>query len=92
MPAYRYIANIDLRVWAAAWLVVGLLCLVQAWMVDDRWAFAAQMTLLWVWAMFTMAAVGPQAPRALVAGIIWATLGGFVLILSGWPESPRPKE
>lgn len=88
-PSYRIILYVDLRIWAAAWLVVGLLCLVQAWMVDDRWAFASQMTLLWTWAAFTVAAVGPQAPRAIIGAVIWATFGGFVLVLSGWPESPR---
>ena len=88
-PSYRIILLIDLRIWAVLWLAVGLLCLLQAWMTDDRLAFTAQITLLWIWAMFTILAVGPQAPRAIIGAIIWTTFGGFVLILSGWPEAPR---
>jgi hypothetical protein len=88
-PSYRVILYLDLRIWAAAWLIVGVLCLIQAWMTDDRWAFASQMSLLWIWAAFTLAAIGPQAPRAIIGAVIWATFGGFVLILSGWPEQPR---
>jgi hypothetical protein len=90
-PSYRVILYVDPMVWAAAWLAVGLLCLVQAWMRDDRWAFAAQISLLWVWATLTILAIGPQAPRAIIGGLIWATFGGFVLVIAGWPEAPQPE-
>jgi hypothetical protein len=89
VPSYRVILYVDLRIWAAVWLAVGLACLVQAWMVDDRWGFSAQVTLLWVWAALTLAAVSSHAPRAVTGAVVWSTFGGFVLILSGWPEAPH---
>jgi hypothetical protein len=88
-PSYRVILYVDPAVWATLWLAVGIACLVQAWMRDDRWAFAAQITLLWIWATLTIFAVGPQAPRAIIGALVWATFGGFVLVIAGWPEAPR---
>jgi hypothetical protein len=71
--------------WAVALLVVGVLCGVQAWMDDDRPAFAAAMGVKVVMLLLTLAA-WPEAGVQIVRNVvIWATLAMFVAVMSRLP-------
>lgn len=86
--ALAYLAHVaPLWVWAALWIIVGMLCLVGAFLRHDRWAFAA--------AMFIKVLVGITSlfgwwfgaiERGYVSAAIWLALAGWIYIISTWPE------
>jgi hypothetical protein len=92
-PAYRafivagryLVGGRPLLPWAVALLAVGVLCGVQAWMDDDRPAFAAAMGVKVVMLLLTLAA-WPGAGRGIVRSVdMWATLAMFVAVMSRLP-------
>lgn len=91
-PAYRVLLAAGwLRpVWATAWALVGLVCLVGAvFQRADRWGFAAAIGIKLLWALGLLAAWPLGAPRGWLNGEVWLTLAGFVGIISAWPEPVR---
>lgn len=93
-PAYSVVVVVlPLWGWALAFLLVGITCLVQAWMRNDYVAFGAALTLKTLWLVFLLAAL----PRA---GIIssgrlisfWLIITGMVLLASRWPEPSRGRK
>lgn len=79
------------RVWGVAWLTVGAICLIQAWMVRDRVAFAAAIALKIAWgACFAGSWILFHTYRGYLSPVIWFTLAAFIGILSGWAEPIPP--
>jgi hypothetical protein len=97
-PNYRIILSVaPPALWATVWAAVAVVCLIQAWMADDRLAFTSLIALLWIWSVMTLLALTQPIPQAattgiLLGGVVWSTFGGFVLVIAGWPEVPRAGE
>ncbi len=87
-PTNIYLASIlPLWVWAIPWAVTGAICLVQAFAVRDRLAFAAAAALKILWAMVTTCGgFAGVIPQAYWGTTIWVALAGVVMRISGWPE------
>ncbi len=88
----RFVADIaPLWAWAALWLVVGLLCMWQAWICADRAAYAAAIFVKIVWgALFVAGGIIAGIPRAYVGALIWWAFAGLVAVIATWPE-PEPE-
>jgi len=88
-PAYLVLSDLaPLWAWAAAWAVSGAVCWVQAFVRQDRIAFALA-TAMW-WAYGLAAIVGYFTgvnPRGWVAAGIWILFGGWLNLIATWPES-----
>lgn len=84
----RWTADVaPLWLWATVWGVVGLICFVQAWMDNDRVAFAAAIAVKVVWGgLFIAGAIAVGLERAYVGAAVWLALAAFVAIISTWPE------
>lgn len=91
VPLYKYADTIaPLQVWGVAWITVGVLCLVHAFKVSDRVAFAAATMLKVAYglvAIFGWLLAG--VPRGYLAAAVWIAFAGFVTIIATWPEADR---
>lgn len=73
--------------WAAAWAVVGLVCLWYAFARRDRWGFTAAIGLKVGWGILNFAGwVVDGVERGYVSTAIWLAFAGWVWIVNGWPE------
>lgn len=88
IPAYKAIIAIaPLAVWAALWLLVGMVCAVSAFLEDDRWGFAGAIGVKVVWATgFYAAWLVYDVPRAWLAAATWFVLAALVYDIAGWGE------
>jgi hypothetical protein len=90
-PTFLFLIRLmPIWVWAAIWGAVGVACLVQAFMYSDRIAFAAASALKICFGLVYLLgfAVG-EVPRGYVSAGIWLAFGGWVMIISTWPEAGR---
>lgn len=90
-PTYAFMATVlPLWGWAALWGVVGLMCLVQAFMANDLPAFVASSAMNVGWACVHLAGffVG-EVPRGYVSAVIWLGYAGFVQVIASWAEPVR---
>jgi hypothetical protein len=87
-PAFVFIAGIvPLWAWATLWLVVGLLCLVGAFVREDSFAWAAAMLLKVLWgSVFLTGWWLAGLERGWVSAAIWLCSAALVALLAGWPE------
>jgi hypothetical protein len=75
-------------VWVGMWVAVGLTCLVQAFAIRDRIAFAAATMLKVLWG--TVYLVGwmlLNLPRGQVGAVVWLALAGVTVLIAGWREN-----
>jgi hypothetical protein len=80
-PTYRVIIGIaPLWIWALIMASVGMLLFVQAWMRDDRAAFAAAIGVKLVWATATVATFPFAGVQILRPAIIFLTLAALVSV------------
>jgi hypothetical protein len=88
-PTYQFLQAVaPLLVWALAWGLVGVTCLVQAFMRSDRLAFAAASALKVVWGLlYLIGWLIADIPRGYISATIWLALAGFVQIIAGWREN-----
>jgi hypothetical protein len=91
LPVYRVIVSLaPLLTWAILWATVGAACFVSAFLKDDRWGFAAAISVKVVWAAgFAAAWVVYGADRAWIAAATWLVLALLVLDIAGWREVTR---
>lgn len=87
-PTTRFLAEVmPLSWWALLWLGVGGICLVGAFAVMDRFAFAAAAALKVLWgSMFLAGWVAGVIDRGWVGAVIWLVFAGWVIRLASWPE------
>ncbi len=88
-PATRLLAAImPLSWWGALWFVVGVVCLVGAFVHRaDRVAFAAAAGIKTLWGtVFLFGWIGAGLERGWVASVVWLAFAAFVMVLAGWPE------
>ena len=77
--------------WAWAWLAVGAVCAVSAFLARDRAGFALAAGLKAAWAGVTARAwLIYHIPQGWVGVIFWLAFAITVLLISGWPEAPPP--
>lgn len=92
-PTSQFLAGLlPLPVWGAVWGGVGLLCLVQAFALRDRWAFAAASALKVGWALFHVAAWVAGVPQAWWSVAIWLAFARVVHTIAKVAEAPEPIE
>lgn len=75
--------------WAIVWLMVGLLCVGQAFAPGpphDRPAFVAATSLFALWAL-SFASGG--SARSIAVGFVFALVGSLVDVIGGQPEVAR---
>jgi hypothetical protein len=87
---YVYVGHVaPLWAWALAWVGVGLICLVTAFLQRDSVAFSSAIALVSVWGIVNLFAWFAHVERAYAGAAVWLAFAGFILILAGWPE-PEP--
>lgn len=80
-PTYQVLLQVaPLWVWAVIMAAVGILCGVQAWMTDDRLAFAAAIGIKLVWAALTVATWPAAGVLVVRPTIIFLTLAALVSV------------
>lgn len=79
-----------LPVFAATWLLCGVLCLVQAFLRSDRagFAYAAGVNLAWALLFIAGWLLGAQ-PRGWLTASFFLPFAGLALAGAGWPEKLR---
>lgn len=87
-PTVRFLAAVmPLPWWAVLWLAVGAVCLVGAFTVADRFAFAAATGLKVLWgSMFLLGWLAGVIERGWVSAVIWLIFAAWVMRLASWPE------
>lgn len=90
-PTNQFLAVwLPLPVWGGIWGVVGALCLVQAFMASDRFAFASASALKVGWALANIGAWWWSVPQAWWSAVIWLVFARVVHIFAKVPEQPDP--
>jgi hypothetical protein len=87
----RFLADLaPLPSWGALWFVVGVVCLVGAFVHRlDRYAFACAAGIKTLWGgVFLFGWLAGEIERGWVGAVLWLGLAVLVVILAGWPE-PR---
>lgn len=87
---YRFIDGlVPLTTLAFIWGVVGVVCLYQAFIRQDRIAFSLSSALILGWGvLYASAWLFYGVDRAWVGAVIWLAFGGWIYIVSTWPEAP----
>lgn len=90
-PSFVFLGQfMPFNAWGAVWGTVGLVCLAQAFMRSDRVAFAAATLLKCVFGLVHLLGyLMYDVPRGYVSAVIWLAFGGWVAIISTWPEAVR---
>lgn len=90
-PTYQILLRVaPLWVWALVMATIGVLCGVQAWMADDRAAFAAAIGIKLIWAALTVATWPSAGMQIFRPTIVFLTLASLVgVCASGLPFRSR---
>jgi hypothetical protein len=91
IASYRMLATIaPLAVWGISWLISGLICWTQAFMLQDRIAFALTTAMWWLYGLAHITGIFTGVnPRGWVGGLLWIAFGGWVNLIATWEESDR---
>lgn len=81
---------IPAEVWAWAWVVAGVILIVQAFMKRDMVGYSVGIAIKISWAAQAFAgwAYGGIS-RGWVSGLVWLVFAGLVAVIAGWPEPVR---
>ena len=88
-----YSLGFPVWVWAVLWITSGVACVVSAPLTGkaDRGGFAAAAVIDAGWAcLWAHLWIVQGFPRGWVSLVVWSTFSGVVMMVSGWPEPPRP--
>lgn len=85
---YRWLASVfPLQVWGGIWLLVGVLCLVGAFVHEDSVAWVAAMSIKVMWgALWFLGWAIAGVERGWVSATVWLAMAALVALLAGWPE------
>lgn len=88
-PAFQALADVaPLGLWAACWGISGALCWVQAFVSQDRIAFAVATAMWWSYGLaYIIGALSGVNPRGWVGGLLWMGFGGWLNLIATWPEA-----
>ncbi|MEV8637807.1 hypothetical protein AB0395_39785 [Streptosporangium sp. NPDC051023] len=86
----QFLANVlPLQVWGVIWGLVGVVCLAQAFMRTDRYAFAAASGLKVGWALVHIAAWVWGVPQVWWSAAIWLAFARLVHVIAKVPNQPE---
>lgn len=75
------------QVWACLWVLVGLVCLIQAFAHWDRVAFTVAVAIKVAWGSVSLIAwVTGVSPRGWLPALVWLAFSGLIAVISTWPE------
>lgn len=91
-PGYLLLASfLPLDIWAIVWAIAGIVCLTQAFARSDRVAFSLATAIMCTWgAIYVFGAISGDNPRGWVLGGVWLGFGGWLTLISTWPEAVAP--
>ncbi len=93
-PFYQSMAGyLPLVVWAAAWGLVGAVCLLYAFSAWDSPAFVAAVVIKVAWGLLALFGwIAGEVDRGYVSAVIWLGFAAFVHLVAGGvpPAAPRP--
>ncbi len=82
---------IPLWIWGVMWAVTAALCIVQAFVKDDRLAFVAAVFMYSLWSMLYLVAwLAGLIERGWLSTIIWLFFAGLNVSNATWSENQRP--
>ncbi len=93
-PGYVMLTSLaPLQVWAVTWAISAIVCWIQAFMRQDRVAFALATAMWWFYGLaYLIGTFSGVNPRGWVLGGVWIAFGGWINLIATWPEaSPTPK-
>jgi hypothetical protein len=74
--------------WASVWLLVGLICLWQAFCRDDAIGYGAAVALKIGWGVVCLGGwLFGDVERGYVSAAIWLAAAFLVSVIAGWPEA-----
>ncbi len=77
-----------LWLWSAAWGLVGVVCLWQAFCRDDALGYGAAVALKIGWGMVCLGGwLFGDVERGYVSAAIWLAAAFLVSVIAGWPEA-----
>lgn len=84
--------KLPLWVWGGLWLIVGVLCLVFAFLIWDTIAFTAAVAIKVCWAILSLFGwIDGAVPLGYVSAVIWLVFAWFVFrVAGGIPPPARP--
>lgn len=87
-PGYRWLGSVlPVQVWGALWTVVGLLCLIGAFLREDSPAWVAAMAMKVMWGVLWFCGWWlADLERGWVSAAVWLPMAALVALLAGWPE------
>lgn len=85
VPFYEYMSEVmPMTVWAAAWAVVGVICLFYAFRVHDTAAFMFAVGLKVAWGLLALFGwLSGHVDRGYVSAVIWLAFAAFVFLVAG---------
>lgn len=91
-PAYVMLAQLmPLQAWGVLWGLLAGVCWVQAFMRQDRVAFAASTLMWWMFGVaYILGFLTGVNDRGWVGGGIWILFGAWLNLIATWPEASTP--
>lgn len=85
---FMYLNSVlPIALFGVLWLVIGVICLWQAFMRRDSLGFAAAISLKVLWGLLCLGGwLFGHVERGYVSAAIWLGLSWFVWTISGWRE------
>lgn len=93
-PEYRRTSSVlfleaiaPLQLWGTLWLIAGILCLINAFRINDRIGFAGAIAVKVLWGLLFLAgALVVHLDRAYISATLWLCMAGWIAIIASWPE------
>jgi hypothetical protein len=80
-------------VWGIAWIIVGVVCLIQSFATLDRLAFSLAVLIKFLWSMTMFLSWGftNTNPHGWISASVFLAFGMLTSVVSFWPEQRRFK-
>jgi hypothetical protein len=80
-------------IWGIIWVVVGVVCLIEAFAILDRLAFTMAVLLKFLWGttMLLSWALTTTNPLGWISGSVFLAFSAATAVISFWPEQRRFK-
>lgn len=93
VPFYAWMNEVvPLLVWASAWGLVGLVCLLYAFKAYDTPAFMAAVGLKVAWGLLSLFGwIAGVVDRGYVSAVVWLGFAAFVFLIAGGIPAAPPR-